>query len=192
MVFPNFRPWVESYIGLDVNDPSPGNPNPTKQNLKPVSRTDASVPSSDFSFAPCERSLASKDLLLALQPHCQKMSVADADRIFHSHGHTCQEIYTLRYGKFHRCVDAVVWPRTHADIVAIVRRFCPPARPMMCRRETLLRFSSQPYSSFFCRRRWVHRPLLTRGAGAIGSGPQRCPHPVRRRHQRVGCRCKPA
>ena len=36
MVFPNFRPWVESYIGLDVNDPSPGTSNPTEQKLNPV------------------------------------------------------------------------------------------------------------------------------------------------------------
>jgi hypothetical protein len=93
---------------------------------------------------------------VALQPHCQKMSTTDADRIFHSHGHTCQEIFTVRYGRFvavaergyltressvdvrgadlrgrfHRCVDAVVWPRTHADIVAIVRRTTPSSPPL--------------------------------------------------------------
>ena len=41
-----------------------------------------------------------KEFLVALQPHCQKMSTADADRIFHSHGHTCQEIFTVRYGRY--------------------------------------------------------------------------------------------
>ena len=63
-----------------------------------------------------------KEFVVAVQPHCQKLSTSDADRTFHSHGHTCQEIYTVRYDKFHRCVDAVIWPRTHADIVAIVPR----------------------------------------------------------------------
>jgi hypothetical protein len=34
MVFPSFRPWVESYIGLDVNDPSPGTKQSTPQSIE--------------------------------------------------------------------------------------------------------------------------------------------------------------
>ena len=34
MVFPSFRPWVESYIGLDVNDPSPGTSHFTPQRIE--------------------------------------------------------------------------------------------------------------------------------------------------------------
>lgn len=36
-------------------------------------------------------------------------------------GHTCQEIYKLRHGKFERIPDAVVWPENSAHVEAIVK-----------------------------------------------------------------------
>ena len=49
-------------------------------------------------------------------------SAWDADsRVFHSHGHTCREIFALRNGtSLGRCVDVVLWPTNHSDVVKIV------------------------------------------------------------------------
>jgi len=43
------------------------------------------------------------------------------ERIMHSHGATFQEITALRYGKFDRFVDVVVYPATTEQVVDIVR-----------------------------------------------------------------------
>jgi alkyldihydroxyacetonephosphate synthase len=43
------------------------------------------------------------------------------DRLFHAHGHTCEDIYRLRYGKFERVPDAVIWPGKHEHVEAIVK-----------------------------------------------------------------------
>lgn len=32
------------------------------------------------------------------------------DRLFRAHGHTMDELFILRYGKFERIPDLVVWP----------------------------------------------------------------------------------
>ena len=39
---------------------------------------------------------------------------------FAREGHTCEEIYKLRHGKFARVPDVVVWPESHAHCEAIV------------------------------------------------------------------------
>jgi alkyldihydroxyacetonephosphate synthase len=50
-----------------------------------------------------------------------KLSWDDEDRAFHAHGHSCQEIYDLRYGKFARVPDVVIWPASHAQVELIVQ-----------------------------------------------------------------------
>jgi len=42
------------------------------------------------------------------------------DRIMHSHGASLREVYTLRYGKFDKVVDVVVYPNTHDQVEKIV------------------------------------------------------------------------
>ena len=42
------------------------------------------------------------------------------DRVFRSHGHTCQEIYTLRHGHLDRVPDLVVFPSCTAHVEVIV------------------------------------------------------------------------
>jgi len=44
----------------------------------------------------------------------------DQERVFHSHGHTLEEIFRLRHGACERVADLVVYPGTHAHVVAIV------------------------------------------------------------------------
>ena len=50
----------------------------------------------------------------------------DADaRIFHAHGHTCREIFTLRSGKSPpRVPDVVIWPQSHEEVEKLVQSAC--------------------------------------------------------------------
>ena len=43
------------------------------------------------------------------------------DRLFRAHGHTMDELFILRYGKFERIPDLVVWPSTNEEVEAIVK-----------------------------------------------------------------------
>ena len=68
-VLENFRPWVEETTGLDVTDVAP-KPPPAKP-AAPVRNT---------------------PFLDAVGALCKRFSDADEDRVFHAHGHTCQEV----------------------------------------------------------------------------------------------------
>ncbi|KAL8440657.1 hypothetical protein Emag_007845 [Eimeria magna] len=43
------------------------------------------------------------------------------ERLFHGHGHTCHEMFELRYGSLSRLPDVVLYPKQHSDVEAIVR-----------------------------------------------------------------------
>jgi FAD/FMN-containing dehydrogenase len=63
-----------------------------------------------------------------------KIETTDKDRLFHGHGHTCEDIFRLRYGNFKRVPDLVffiynliefiriqvIWPGKHEDVEKIV------------------------------------------------------------------------
>ena len=38
----------------------------------------------------------------------------------HSHGATVREVFALRYGRFERYVDVVIYPNSHEQVVKIV------------------------------------------------------------------------
>ena len=57
----------------------------------------------------------------AIEGHHGGFSVDPADRLFHSHGHTCQELYALRFGRPGRIPDAVVWPEHNAHCEVLVQ-----------------------------------------------------------------------
>lgn len=44
----------------------------------------------------------------------------DQERIFHSHGHTLQEMHALKFGKISRCVDIVAYPGSESDVQKIM------------------------------------------------------------------------
>lgn len=50
-----------------------------------------------------------------------RVSFDGMERLSHSHGHTCQEMFDLRYGKIARIPDAVIYPGRHEDVEVIVR-----------------------------------------------------------------------
>eukprot|EP00037_Helgoeca_nana_P000215 m.20724 g.20724 ORF g.20724 m.20724 type:complete len:644 (-) comp10276_c0_seq1:201-2132(-) len=57
----------------------------------------------------------------AVEGHHSGLSYDNEDRLFRSHGHTCQEIFALRHGRPGRVPDAVIWPEHHDHVEAIVR-----------------------------------------------------------------------
>mmetsp|Transcript_81581 Transcript_81581/g.119503 ORF Transcript_81581/g.119503 Transcript_81581/m.119503 type:complete len:622 (+) Transcript_81581:118-1983(+) len=97
-VFPNFRPWVEKVVGINVEDE--------------VSRSPQRRP------APPVENAA---FLAKIEGCCKRMSSSDKDRIFHGHGHTCQEVYAVRFGELERVPDLVVWPGSHDHVEAVVK-----------------------------------------------------------------------
>jgi alkyldihydroxyacetonephosphate synthase len=96
-VFPNFRPWVEKVVGINVEDA--------------VSRPPARRP------APPVNNAA---FLAGVGACCKRMSQEDKDRVFHGHGHTCQEVYLVRFAQLERVPDLVVWPGCHEHVEQIV------------------------------------------------------------------------
>jgi alkyldihydroxyacetonephosphate synthase len=52
----------------------------------------------------------------AVEGHHGGMSFDGEDRLFRSHGHTCQEIFALRHGRPGRIPDAVIWPEHHDHV----------------------------------------------------------------------------
>jgi alkyldihydroxyacetonephosphate synthase len=98
-VLPNFRAWAETNIGLKIDETSPAQ---EKMAVPPVvNRNEA--------------------FLAAIAKQVSRLSFDDEQRAFHAHGHSCQEVYTLRFGSFTRVPDVVVWPGSHAHVEAIVR-----------------------------------------------------------------------
>jgi len=94
---PNLRTWMEGAVGLDINSQTPPQEFPS---LPPAKGND--------------------EFMTAVAGHCKRVSTSDNERLFHSHGHTAQEIYTLFRSNFTRVVDVVIWPGSHADVEAIV------------------------------------------------------------------------
>ncbi|KAF0983696.1 hypothetical protein FDP41_007611 [Naegleria fowleri] len=100
---PDFRPWFENFTGLDTKYPSP--PQSWEEMQKKITKPiicKAFV--DDIKQANCFKFIAFEDEV----------------RLLHSHGHTCQEIYQLRYGKFKRLVDMVIYPGSHDHVQQIV------------------------------------------------------------------------
>lgn len=40
----------------------------------------------------------------------------DEDRAFHSHGHTLQEMYAVKFAKLERCVDLITYPTSESEV----------------------------------------------------------------------------
>eukprot|EP01027_Heterolobosea_sp_BB2_P009357 GEZU01013800.1.p1 GENE.GEZU01013800.1~~GEZU01013800.1.p1 ORF type:complete len:635 (+),score=260.36 GEZU01013800.1:46-1950(+) len=101
-VLPNFRKWFEDVCGLDIANATPA---------KPMDLTQVPPPIINKGFM--DEIESSK---------CFSKFTFDAEsRLLHAHGHTCQEIFTLRYGKFKRYPDVVIYPGEHAHVEKIVK-----------------------------------------------------------------------
>ena len=96
---PHLRSWMEAKTGIDVKEASPSQHEPTAP--KPV--------------------LNDPFLRAVVNGHCHHIDTTDRDRLFHAHGHTAQEVYTLRFGSFARVPDVVVYPSTVEHVQSIMR-----------------------------------------------------------------------
>ena len=92
------RHWMETELGVNMDKMTPS------QATLPV------IP------AP----IANKAFEDAIQGHHAGVSKDPEDRVFRSHGHTCQEIFTLRHGHPGRVPDLVVFPSCTAHVEVIV------------------------------------------------------------------------
>src|SRR3989338_1530334 len=100
---PDFRPWFENFTGLDTKYESPAQPWGEMQ--QKIHKPNICKPFVDE----------------LKQANCFKyLSFDDEVRLMHSHGHSCQEIYQLRYGKFKRLVDVVIYPDSHDHVEKII------------------------------------------------------------------------
>mmetsp|Transcript_16129 Transcript_16129/g.40792 ORF Transcript_16129/g.40792 Transcript_16129/m.40792 type:complete len:498 (-) Transcript_16129:3473-4966(-) len=97
--FPHFRPWMEKKVGLSVEDTS-------------FVKAEKPTPKSP---------VLNKSFLEAIKGKYDCCTMDDDERMFHGHGHTCQELFKLRYENLERVPDAVVYPRSHHDVEAIVK-----------------------------------------------------------------------
>jgi len=100
MQFPNFVPWVEGSTGINIDNR--------------VNNT------TDLNDAPPPR--RNEEFLEGIRGAFNRISFDNKDRNFHGHGHTCQEIHALRFGRLHRVPDVVVWPGSHEDVERIVQQ----------------------------------------------------------------------
>ena len=95
---PQLRSWMEARTGIDVKDLTLSQPEPTL----------------------CER-VVNAAFMREVERDCHHVDVSDRDRLFHAHGHTAQEIFTLRFSSFARVPDCVVYPASQAQVQTIVR-----------------------------------------------------------------------
>ncbi|KAL8439758.1 hypothetical protein Efla_002660 [Eimeria flavescens] len=67
--------------------------------------------------------VVNKAFLADLLQEAPKVEVSEEgfERLYHGHGHTCEEIFALRHGQIQRLPDVVLYPKCHEDVEAIVR-----------------------------------------------------------------------
>lgn len=65
--------------------------------------------------------IISQELLDAIGKLEIDYSLEGIDRLVRAHGHTLREIFILRHGTFQRIPDIVVWPKSHEDVVDIIK-----------------------------------------------------------------------
>lgn len=89
-----------------------------------------SIPGIEFTFtSPAQTSIVipepqhiNTQFIAELRQRAPDVEVATSpeERLYHGHGHTCYEIFQLRYGRLSRLPDAVLYPKCHEDVEAIV------------------------------------------------------------------------
>ena len=97
-MMPSFKDWALEKAGIDLNN---------RSLPKKLMEADPSILNEDF--------------LEAIGENYSRISFESKERTMHSHGHTLQEIWLLRNGKFPRFVDVVIYPSTLEHVETIVK-----------------------------------------------------------------------
>ena len=98
-VFPAFREWAETKLGLDMNDTSP--PVESMKNIP--------------------EPIINHEFLESIKGNYKRISFDGYTRVYHSHGHTLEEIFSIRNGTVNRIPDVVIWPGEHEHVEKIVK-----------------------------------------------------------------------
>jgi len=101
---PVLRDWFLGIIGASLDRKSPAQPE------MPLDKIPKAIINESFL-----NELKQTQITFSDDPH---------DRLFRAHGHTMDEMYMLRYGKFERVPDLVVWPTTTSDVEFLVKAAC--------------------------------------------------------------------
>ncbi|KAF7262755.1 hypothetical protein GWI33_004151 [Rhynchophorus ferrugineus] len=98
---PRLMPWVAQTFNIDFTKPNASKPQPKETDYPPPKVNNENIE--------------------AFQRLGVSYSISVMDRVVRAHGHTLKDIYTLKYGRFERIPDIVVWPKCHEDVEKIVR-----------------------------------------------------------------------
>jgi alkyldihydroxyacetonephosphate synthase len=95
--FPNLRSWMEKNASLNIDWASPAQPP-----------------------APTPAPVKNEAFIEAIKGSYDRLSFHGQERVLHAHGHTAQEVFTVKFDQFKRIPDAIVWPACHEHVEAIV------------------------------------------------------------------------
>jgi len=96
---PEFKKWAEAEVGFN------------EKIFTPSQAFIKNVP------AP----ITNNAFMEAVKGQYVRVATDDQERVFHSHGHTLEEIFRLRHGACERIPDVVIYPGSHDHVVAIVK-----------------------------------------------------------------------
>lgn len=98
-VMPDFKKWAEAEVGFNEKVFTP-----SQAFIKNVPAPITNTP-----------------FMSAVKGQYVKIATDDQERVFHSHGHTVEEVFRLRHGACERIPDVVIYPGSHAHVEAIVK-----------------------------------------------------------------------
>lgn len=87
---PKFKEWVENVVGIDINS--------------------SSEPQRELAVDPV---VENQSFIEEIKGKVDEINTNKMTRIFHSHGHSLQELFLLRNAKLPRTADYVVYITTH-------------------------------------------------------------------------------
>lgn len=94
---PKFKEWVETNLGLDVNN--------------------TNEPQREIAIDPIVENQA---FIEEIKGKVDEINTNKMTRIFHSHGHSLRELFLLRTAKLPRTADYVVYITAHEQAEAII------------------------------------------------------------------------
>jgi len=98
-ILPNFKEWADAVLGMEIG---PNVPHPKQDDME------------------VNPPMVNEGFMSAIEGQVGLVTQDKWLRIHHSHGHTMQELWVLRYGKFDRVVDLVVFPLNQSHVEKLV------------------------------------------------------------------------
>lgn len=96
---PKFKEWVENTVGIDINL--------TSEAQKDI---------------PADPPVENAQFIESVKNNVDEIVTHKNSRIFHSHGHSMQELYYLRHSKLPRIVDYVIYITSHEQAEHLIQK----------------------------------------------------------------------